>query len=91
MHETGKSYTSIVAKKPANNAGVQVPSGGVGGAKGGTRGELVSAPQLRAQHRIRWPDGRERVRQDRSLDRLTAGRNPVREFRTPGSVRGGRG
>jgi len=87
MHEREKSDFAIVAKKPANKAG-QLAAERVerrAEAEGNT-GELRTRRTLRRARVSQWLA---RVRQTvLALPLLTRGGSPVRELRTPGSVRG---
>jgi len=87
MHEREKSDSAEVAKKPANKAGQPAAERVERRAEAeGNTGELRTRRTLRRARVSQWLA---RVRQTvLALPLLTRGGSPVRELRTPGSVRG---
>ena len=88
MHELEKSDSFIVAVKPTNKQGQ--PSAEPVERREGTKGNSGETRMRRTLSRGSVPQGLDRVRQATffPLPSITQGRSPVRELRTPGSVRG---
>jgi hypothetical protein len=92
MHEPGKSDGFVVPAKLPNKAGGAPP--GAEGVEGRSpaKGNFVAGRQHRTQCRNALPPTFDEVRQVTGhLRGMTCGKSPVRQFRTPGSVRGAAG
>jgi hypothetical protein len=88
MYEREKSDSAIVAMKPANNAGQ--PAAEWVERRAEAEGNTVELRTRRTLSRASMSQGLDRVRHAalRALPSFTRGGSPVRESRTPGSVRG---